>query len=305
MKPSTLIRLTCLVLSTGLICWSRAAIAQHYLDSPSYFIGAGGRGSAPMPYRLYFPRDYTPDQDVPLVVFLHGAGERGADNTQHVSPSWFSLLLQNTYVKYPAILVAPQVSLGEAWGSTYPHDHFDELLAKLTDELAVDERRIYVTGLSMGGFGTMTFLQEFHYEGLSDIRFAAVAPSAGAWYVDDAAVREAIRHTPIWLSHNDGDPTSSVEGSRSTFRYLAGLPPNDPIPFSTGPPGLAAPTAVIDNIRYTEFHANVHDSWSAMWRSNAFYDWMFAQSLPVPEPTSIALAACGCWALAMRRRRRR
>jgi predicted peptidase len=155
----------------------------------------------------------------------------------------------------------------------------------------------------MGGFGAMTFLQEFHFDGLSDIRFAAVAPSAGAWYIDDPSVRDAIRHTPIWLSHNDADPTSGVQASRDTFRYLTGLAPNDPIPFAPGPPGLAAPTAVIDNIRYTEFSANVHDSWSAMWRSNAFYDWMFAQSLPVPEPTSLLLAACGCAALALGRRR--
>jgi predicted peptidase len=303
MKLSQLIGTTCFVLAIVLNYWPSAAIAQHYLDSPSYTIGAGGRDSNPMPYRLYFPRDYAPEQDYPLVVFLHGAGERGADNVQHVSPGWFGLLLQNTYVKYPAIVVAPQVYAGEAWGSFYPHDHVDELLAKLTSELAVDERRIYVTGLSMGGFGTMTFLQEFHYEGLSDVRFAAVAPSAGAWYIDDPAVREAIRHTPIWLSHNDADPTSDVESSRSTFRYLVGLAPDEPIPFAMGPPGLTAPTAAVDNVRYTEFHANVHDAWSAMWRSSAFYDWMFAQSLPlpVPEPTSIALAACGSLALARRR----
>jgi predicted peptidase len=303
MKPLRLISSACIVLATGFICLPRAAIALSYLDSPNYTIGAGTRGGNPMPYRLYFPRDYTPDQDFPLVVFLHGAGERGADNTQHVSPSWFNLLLQHTYVDYPAVLVAPQVYAGEAWGSSYPHDHVAELLAKLTDEYAIDERRIYVTGLSMGGFGAMTFLQEFHYDGLSDIRFAAVAPSAGAWYIDDPAVREAIRHTPIWLSHNDGDPTVDVEASRDTFRFLTGLAPSDPIPFEAGPPGLAAPTAVIDNIRYTEFSANVHDSWSAMWRSNIFYDWMFAQSLPVPEPATTAIAACGCWALAIRRRR--
>lgn len=257
-----------------------------------------------MPYRLYFPRDYTPDQDWPLVVFLHGAGERGTDDTLHVNRSWFSLLLQNTYANYPAILVAPQVFPGEAWGSFYDHDHVEELLTQLSDEFAVDERRIYLTGLSMGGYGTMTFLQEFHYEGLSDIRFAAVAPSAGAWYIDDPAVREAIGDTPIWLSHNDGDPTVDVNDSRSTFRFLAGLGPTDPIPFEAGPRGFAAPTAIVDNVRYTEFSANVHDAWSAMWGNSIFYDWMFSQSLLVPEPTSAALAICGWCALGLSRARR-
>lgn len=252
-------------------------------------------------YRYYLPEGYDESIEYPLVLFLHGSGESGTNNRTQVERH-IEGLISKTESEYPAILVAPQLFQSVGWSPHQPIDRTDEILELLVDTLSVDTNRLYLTGLSMGGFGSMEYAQRYNAEGESDLDFAAVAPLSGA-FIDTGrpGVPEGLLATPVWLAHGSSDNVVSAETSRNTFRVLAGLNAQDPIPF--GPERLGGPTAVVNNVRYTEIVNGGHGIWSPIYNNNELYDWMFAQSLVIPEPGSMTLVVGACWASSARRRR--
>jgi len=255
-----------------------------------------------MSYRYYLPAGYDESIEYPLVLFLHGSGESGTNNERQVARH-ISRLIAKTESEYPAILVAPQLPSSVGWSPFQPIDKTREILAQLVDTLSVDTSRLYLTGLSMGGFGSMEYAQRYNAEGLSDLRFAAVAPLSGA-FIDTSrpGVPENLSDTPTWLIHGSNDGSVSVETSRRTFRVLAGLEPTDPIPFSDTVIFQRNLTAIVGNTRYTELAARGHNIWAPIYRDNIFYDWMFAQSTVVPEPSTLMLAMLSGVALLYRRK---
>src|SRR3954466_12859543 len=120
-----------------------------------------------LPYRLLKPKGYDKDQAYPLVLFLHGAGERGTDNQKQLIHGLNEFAQDEMLDKYPCFIVAPQCPDGKQWVDTpwsadshtmakeptEPLRQSLELLQALQKEFSIDSKRLYVTGLSMGGFG--------------------------------------------------------------------------------------------------------------------------------------------------------
>ncbi len=144
-------------------------------------------------YAVYTPEDYNKEKKFPLVIFLHGAGERGTDP----SLLWKHGLLRNVLngKKYPFIIVAPQVPSTDKYWANY-NESLNIFLDGIIEKYNVDTSRIYLTGLSMGGTGT------WHWLLANPERFAAAAPICGTgvyWNAYRAA------NTPLWVFHGDKD----------------------------------------------------------------------------------------------------
>lgn len=248
--------------------------------------GSVDRLGAEMNYRYFLPADYDPSQEYPLLLFLHGSGESGTDNDRQVS-NHIRVMIDKTEAEFPAVLVAPQLPRARGWSVANQEDLTTAVLEKVLTDYSVDLNRLYITGLSMGGFGTMHYLQVFNSINPEIIQFAAAAPIAGA-FVDDRLALEAL-DVPVWLAHGDRDTAVDVSTSRETFNVLAGFERDAPIDFSSGNVGAGGPMVQVGNVRYTEYPRIGHNSWSRFYASQDVYEWMFSQSLTIPEPTSAGL----------------
>ncbi len=206
-----------------------------------------------MPYRLFVPPDYDAERAYPLVVFLHGAGERGTNNTSQVAVHIGNLINATQSPQYTSFLVAPQTQSG--WGSSLSVSLVAGILTEIEENYSIDAARLYITGLSMGGFGT--FDQLYHYPE----RFAAAAPLSGgvsAGFADEVAA--VIKDIPIWVQHGAVDSAVSVSLSQNIVNAL----------WDIG----ASPL-------YTEYPTMGHNIWTFVYgdRDNTLYPWMFSQSL--------------------------
>lgn len=216
-----------------------------------------------LPYRLLKPKNYDESQKYPLVLFFHGAGERGDDNKRQLVHGMADFASDAVMDKYPCFVVAPQCPSGSQWvnapWSADAHETPEkpappmrqslELLSALQKEFAIDADRIYVTGLSMGGFGTWDAIQR------NPKLFAAAAPICGGGDSRPEKVKP-IADLPIWAFHGDKDTAVKPLRSRDMIAALkkAGGAP-----------------------RYTEYPGVGHNSWSATYANPEFYEWLFAQ----------------------------
>ncbi len=154
-------------------------------------------------YLLHLPADYDPDGDGhPLILFLHGAGERG-DDVQKVKVHGIPKIAE-AQDDFPFIAVSPQCP-GQSWW-TGEVEALEALLADVIDTHNVDESRIYLTGLSMGGFGSWALAIR------NPDLFAAVAPVCGGGKPEKVA---AIKHVPVWNFHGADDSVVDPEQRRS------------------------------------------------------------------------------------------
>jgi predicted peptidase len=216
-------------------------------------------GERKLRYRLLRPPKVADGKKYPLVVFLHGAGERGSDNEKqlvHGVPQFVANL-----EKYPCILIAPQCPDGKKWvevdwsadSHTQPKEPGEvgrltlALIEKSIKELPVDPKRVYITGLSMGGYGTWDLLAR-----RPDL-FAAAAPVCGG---ADEATATKIKDIPIWAFHGAKDTGVKPARSRNMIAALrkAGGKPN-----------------------YTEYPDVGHNSWDNAYRDPELFKWLFAQ----------------------------
>ncbi|HCY43753.1 MAG TPA: hypothetical protein DHV48_20860 [Prolixibacteraceae bacterium] len=218
-----------------------------------------------LPYRFYQPQSGTAGKKLPLVIFLHGAGERGFDNRtqfQRFAPILF-------WEKYPCFVLAPEcpsktpdssnaesVWVDTPFGAashqmnvnpTWPLKLVMQLIDKTIRDYPVDKNRIYITGLSMGGYATWEILQR---EGK---RFAAAIPVCGG---GDPAYASTIKPVNLWVFHGSDDRTVPVKRSRDM---------------------VAAVQAVGGNVTYTEYPGVGHDSWGRTYSNPEVWDWLFHQ----------------------------
>lgn len=216
-------------------------------------------------YQVYVPADYHTKSSWPAILFLHGAGERGDDGLLPTNVGLGPAIRQNPS-RYPAIAVFPQVPRDSQWVGA-PGDMAVVALQQTMREFKVDAKRIYLTGLSMGGHGTW-YVAYRHPE-----LFAAVVPICG-WVReferfrgsvpvvpgDSAAVMRTLAQrlakVPIWIFHGEIDPVVDVNGSREPFNALQ---------------------AASADVRYTELLGVNHNSWDAAYASEEFTRWLFAQ----------------------------
>lgn len=196
-------------------------------------------------YLIHVPDDYEvdPARRWPLVLFLHGAGERGVDPdlaALHGPPK-----LADAGHEFPFILVSPHCPESSRW------DAEPTVLSRLLDEVSsqfrVDPDRISVTGLSMGGFGTWTLAVRYPQ------RFSAIAPICGGLWGQSAA---PIRRLPVWAFHGDADdvvPISMTEEIVTELRSLG------------------------SDVRFTRYAGVGHDSWTETYDDPELYEWLLAQ----------------------------
>ena len=179
-----------------------------------------------MPYRLYYPENYSEDYAYPVVMFLHGAGERGTDNEAtliHVLQDWFNDLESPIY---QSIVIVPQCPEGEQWVNTpWENGSYDSVAVGESDAIkealsilelicttdSVNMNRIYVSGISMGGYGTWNLLMNH-----SDL-FAAGMPICGA---ADPARAEVLKDMPVYAFHGDRDSVVPVAGTRDMVNAI-------------------------------------------------------------------------------------
>jgi predicted peptidase len=202
-----------------------------------------GQGPSPakINYLLFLPKGYEKSQQPwPLMLFLHGSGESGTNLAKlkvHGPPK-----VVESKPDFPFILVSPQ-SAGRGWNP----DTLTALLDDVSGHYRVDKHRIYLTGLSMGGFVTWT-LAAAHPE-----KFAAIVPICGGGKPADAAKLAGL---PIWVFHGAKDPTVPVQRSREM---------------------VAAIKAAGGNVKYTEYPEAQHDSWTQTYNNPELYQWLLAQ----------------------------
>ena len=152
-------------------------------------------------YLLYVPESYgqDPQQRWPVILFLHGRGERG-DNLELIKKHPLPRILEQQS-DFPAVVISPQLSLQRFWWSDMI-DPLNALLDQIQVEYSVDPQRVYLTGLSMGGFGAWEFALRY------PTRFAAVVPIAGGYREGSRVIPEnicSLKDVPIWVFHGGND----------------------------------------------------------------------------------------------------
>ena len=222
-----------------------------------------GSAGEKLQYRLMSPGKVDPDTKYPIVLFLHGAGERGDDNQAQLVHGMREFATADRRQKFPCYVIAPQCPQNKKWVEVpWDADHHEqpdlpsdslrlthELIERLSKELPIDTDRIYITGLSMGGFGTFDAIARW-----PDF-FAAAAPICGGGD-STAEIVARYRHVPIWVFHGDRDLVVSPQRSRDMVEALkkAGGKP-----------------------KYSELMDTGHDSWNAAYSNNELFVWMFAE----------------------------
>jgi predicted peptidase len=199
-------------------------------------------------YLLYLPAEYEQDDNKswPVVLFLHGRGE--SNGPLSLVAKWGPPRYAARGDDLPFILVSPQCPRNGQWSDEVRQDQLDALLGHVTQSYRVDEQRIYVTGLSMGGYGSWTLAAR------TPERFAAVVPVCGGGDPNDA---DKLKSLPIWVFHGDQD--RAVPYSRSVEMVDA------------------IRAAGSNSIRFTSLEHIGHNCWSATYATPELYSWMLQQ----------------------------
>jgi len=217
-------------------------------------------GTEDLQYLLFLPKDYNAEKvyddskqilpkakEWPLLLFLHGAGERG-DEVNRVAihgPAKRLAKEPETAEICPFIVVSPQCHTDRYWSPAQLHLLLDEI----EKQYKVDKQRIYVTGLSMGGFGTWMLTAD------RPERFAAVAPICGG---SDISLAEKFVGTPLWVFHGEADMLVPVKLSRDMVK--------------------AVEEAGGKKVKLTTYPGVNHDSWTQTYENQELYEWFLSHS---------------------------
>lgn len=244
--------------------WLAAPAAAAQADPEAFqarvFKDAAGKA---LPYRLFIPQGYDSARKYPLVLFLHGAGERGSDNKAQLFHKSCIIWASPEYqAKNPCFVVAPQCPADDKWTRVENWDTpvyhqpeaptealrlVMELIPQLQKEFSLDPDRLYVTGLSMGGYGTWELLNR--RPGL----FAAAIPICGG---ADATKASLIGRTPVWIFHGEKDNVVLPIHSRRMAEELRKLG---------------------GSVGYTEYPGVGHNSWDLAYTEPYLPTWLFSQ----------------------------
>lgn len=209
-------------------------------DSLSRNFGAG--------FLLYLPEEYEtrPDQSWPLIFFLHGSGDRGANVFLLAKAS--PLMMIREKGPLPFIIVAPLLKISGNYAS-FPEVYMDGVLDQILADYRVDPKRIYVTGISIGGEATYRFALH------RPDAFAAIAPLAG--YLDSLSGLERIKDLPVWVIHGADDTVVPVGRAQKVVDAL----------IQAG-----------GDVRFTILEGHDHDVWTDTYLEPLFYEWFLDHS---------------------------
>lgn len=194
---------------------------------------------------------------IPLVIFLHGSGERGSDNEAQLKNGVFAFCEPSNWEKHPCFMLVPQCPEASQW-AVYGREFMENPTASMrllihliektiAENPAIDPKRVYITGLSMGGFGTFDILSR-----RPDL-FAAAMPLCGG---GDPTQVAKFSKTPIWVFHGVRDEAVMLERSRIMVKALQ---------------------AAKSNVKFTEYQTLGHAVWQETYYNPAVLDWLFAQ----------------------------
>ncbi|MEM3712203.1 MAG: prolyl oligopeptidase family serine peptidase [Thermoproteota archaeon] len=209
-------------------------------------------------YLLYLPEDYAKKPKVkwPTILFLHGIGERG-DNLELVKKLGIPKILEEK-PNFPFIVISPQCPSNSMWPMMV-----EELRYLLLDALKryrIDEMRVYLTGLSMGGFGT------WHLASTYPDLFAAIVPICGGMFPDEKFQERirALKNIPIWIFHGAKDEIVPVENSKRLYDAIK---------------------KIGGKVRLTIYPDLGHDSWTVTYNNPRLYKWLLKQRKRQPRKT--------------------
>jgi len=218
------------------------------------FVASSGKT---LPYRIFIPARPDSSGDHPLVVFLHGGSGAGDDNASQITGAnrhgvqvWVQ---EDNQARHPCFVIAPQLPKMWRWDAA---GHVElsiyakalvELIVTLKSELPIDANRVYLTGLSLGGWGTWDLIAK------SSELFAAAVPVCGGG--DPSAVIGLV-DIPVWVFHGRLDSQIPVQRSREMVRVLR---------------------AAGADVRYTEYKTHGHAIWDKAYAEPELIDWLFSQ----------------------------
>jgi len=221
-------------------------------------------------YQVFLPNNWTKKQKWPVILFLHGSGERG-DTGLPQTDVGIGHAIRFSEKEIPFVVVMPQCRKEKTWTTADQQAQALAALEQTIKEFHGDRDRVYLTGLSMGGYGTWDLAAK--YPG----KFAAYVPvcggiqglpdypSIGGSLGKDAKVTDPyaetarrIGRTPVWIFHGDGDPSVPVEESRKMAEALK---------------------AAGANYKYTEYPGVGHNSWEKAYAEPDLVPWLLAQKL--------------------------
>lgn len=193
-------------------------------------------------YLIHLPKNYQKsEENFSLMIFLHGAGERGSDLEK--VKMWGPPKIAEKDDNFPYILISPQCPENDWWTSLQQIENLHTLIMEIIENYNVDENRIYLTGLSMGGYGTWALACE--YPNL----FAAIAPICGG---GQPLLTRKITHLPVWVFHGEKDAVVPISESEKMVEALE----------KQG-----------GNVTFTVFPEATHNSWSQAYNETNLLEW--------------------------------
>lgn len=292
-------------------------------------------GGYTMPYNLFLPAGYDPTGPaLPVILYLHGAGERGSDNNAQINTNMQPLIntTQGSTGPYRAIVIAPQCPVGQVWNSINTGDNWNpgyinqissytetpaqqaarpissalqaamDILDSVQGSYKVNSNRLYITGLSMGGFGTWDAITRFPG------KFAAAMPLSGG---GNTLAAQNLVNEPIWAYHGTDDGVVHANGSSDMISAIRAEGGTEALytlvdgvghwgwnqfytPYSATPPDGAAARSYYVGDTYTTGGMPAYGGENVA-------EWLFAQS--VPEPGCVSVIILGAAGLLRRRSR--
>ena len=188
-------------------------------------------------YLLFLPDDYETQDKCPTILFLHGAGEKGS-NLEYVKRHGVPRIVEEQ-PDFPFIAVSPQCPQGQYWSVP----RLSTLLDEVESSYRVDPDRIYLTGISLGGFGT------WRLAAAQPHRFAAIAPICGG---GDATEACNLKDLPVWAFHGARDRIVPISASQEMVEALK---------------------ACGGNVKFTVYSEAEHDSWTQTYNNPELFDW--------------------------------
>jgi predicted peptidase len=236
-------------------------------DLKKYEKGSYVKGKDSINYRILFPENFDSSKKYPMVVFLHGSGERGNDNEKQLTHGGKLFLTEKYRKEFPAIVVFPQCSSDSFWANvefgsaasgkrtfnfatggrpTKSMQALLRMLENLRDKPFVDKKNIYIAGLSMGGMGTYELLRRKRK------MFAAAFAICGG---DNIANVRKYKRTPLWIFHGEKDDVVPVGLSTDIADQLRVL-------------GVTP--------KITLYHNDNHNSWDSAFAEPELLPWLFS-----------------------------